>query len=342
MEHDHHRILAAVDGSEQALQAIRYVSRISPPGHTEVVLFHVMSNISENFWALQDEAALRSNVVKIKAWELHQQSRIKEFCQDARQCLLDEGYAPAAVTLKIREKHGGIARDIEVESTKGYDAVVLGRKGTSELKDMVVGSVAHRLVERLAVPLWVIGGSPRPGKVLLCVDKSETATAAADHLASMLHDSGTEVVLFHAVLVNGRPSDFATRSFVLSDGKNWVAQSEGRLAEELGALTPVFDDIRMRLVRGGMNPANIQCKMSNGDRNLAAAIVSEAEREGCDTIVVGRRNLSKFKSFFANRLSNRLVQIADRSAVWIAGLERSSAPVHSRPLGSHMPDTRER
>ena len=43
------RILLAVDGSDQAFEAVRYTSQLFPPNRLEVVLFHVMSKIPESF-----------------------------------------------------------------------------------------------------------------------------------------------------------------------------------------------------------------------------------------------------------------------------------------------------
>ena len=48
-----HRILLAVDGSDQAFETVRYVSRLFPPNRMVVVLFHVTSKIPESFWDIE-------------------------------------------------------------------------------------------------------------------------------------------------------------------------------------------------------------------------------------------------------------------------------------------------
>jgi nucleotide-binding universal stress UspA family protein len=337
-----HRILAAIDGSDQSYQSIHYVSRMLPSENTEIILFHVKSSISDQFWDLQNEPALRGNVYKIKAWEMHQQAMINEFCKKSKQCLLDAGFAQQAVSVKMQEKIGSIAKDIATESLKGYDAVVVGRKGLNELKNYVMGSVANKLVEILPIPLWIIGGTPRPGKILLCINKADTADAAADHLASMIHNPGTQVTLFHSARTNGTGSDSIFRSFVQNEKNEWVEQSKDKLDDALDAVTPVFDAVKKRLVQGGVEPANIQCRIVNGAQTLASSIISEAERGNYDTIVIGRRNLSKLQNFFARRLSSSIVHMAQHSsAVWIVSSDYRPT-IYSRPLGAYMPDARER
>ena len=52
----------AVDGSEQAFEAVRYVSRLLPPNRMEVVLFHVMTKVPESFWDMEKEPTLRQKI----------------------------------------------------------------------------------------------------------------------------------------------------------------------------------------------------------------------------------------------------------------------------------------
>ena len=57
------RILLSVDGSEQSLEAVRYVSKLFPPQKTEVVLFHVFSKVPEFFYDLGKEPQHHQAVV---------------------------------------------------------------------------------------------------------------------------------------------------------------------------------------------------------------------------------------------------------------------------------------
>jgi len=54
------KILLAVDGSDQAFEAVRYVSRLFPPNRMEVVLFNVMTKVPESFWDVEKEPAFRN------------------------------------------------------------------------------------------------------------------------------------------------------------------------------------------------------------------------------------------------------------------------------------------
>ena len=50
------KILLAIDGSDYALGAVRYVTNTLPPRNTEVVLFHDHNKIPESYWNLERKA----------------------------------------------------------------------------------------------------------------------------------------------------------------------------------------------------------------------------------------------------------------------------------------------
>lgn len=312
------KILLAVDGSEQAMEAVRYVSKILPPDQMEINLFNVMTKIPESFWDLQKEPAFYHRIANIKAWEMQQENIINVFMENARQLLLSAGFPDDSFTLTIHERQDGIARDIYAESRKDYSAVVLGRTGLSDLKDLILGSIANKLMERLShVPIWIIGGSPQPGKLLICMDTSEWAMKGIDYVGSMLDGSESEVLLFHAV----RGFDIFQRShgksFVPEHNKDWLEQAEKELNEAGSAIEPAFEEAKQRLVNAGLSKDRISTRVVTGVASRAGAIIAEAQQGGFDTVVVGRRGLSKVQEFFMGRVSNKIIQMARELAVWV-------------------------
>jgi nucleotide-binding universal stress UspA family protein len=306
------KILAVVDGSDQAREAVRYLSKVFPADKVCIVLFHVLNKIPESFWDMEQ---FRHKIVQVQAWELHQERWIKAYMKEMRQILLDAGFPRNSVTVKIQERKVGIARDIIAESEKDYSVVIVGRRGMSEVKDLVIGSVANKLVERLVgIPVWVVGGSPQPGKILISMDTSEGAMIAVNHVASMLDGSETQVTLFHAIRSFDLLGRLEAMSFVQGEDKEWVAKAE----EEIGkAITPVFEESKKLLIQAGMHPDHIDTRIVQGVSSRAGSIMTEAERGGYGTIVVGRRGLSKVQDFFMGRVSSKVLQLAGNKAVWV-------------------------
>jgi len=290
------KILLAVDGSDQAFEAVRYVSRLFPPNHMELVLFHVMTKVPESFWDIEKEPTYRHKVAATRAWELQQKKDIQEFMEKARQLFLDQNVPKDAIRIKIQERKVGIARDILYESQNDYHGVVVGRWGMSMLKDYLCGSIANKLIGRLIhVPLCVVGGTPKIGKILVAIDASEGAMRAIGYVSTLADRLHWEVTIFHAV----RDLD----------------REELQQAEK--SMENVFQEASFHLEKAGFNSNQITTRMITGVPSRAGAIVVEALKEGYGTIVVGRRGLTHVEEFFMGRVSNKVIQMAREMAVWV-------------------------
>jgi nucleotide-binding universal stress UspA family protein len=313
------KILLSVDGSEHALHAVRYAAATVPADGVEVVLFHIRTRIPESFWDLQKEPAYHYRLLDIREWEKQQENLIQEFMSRACDLLRAVNIPRESVTVKIQDRKVGIAQDIIAESRLGYDTVVVGRRGISELKDLVLGSIANKLVEKLAqIPVWVIGAGQQRGKFLVSLDASEGAMLAVDYVASMIGCCPAfEVTLFHVM----RGLDI----FQQAPGKSVVRVPDSvwqeKLAEELEqagtGIEAVFTEATRRLVDAGVDAARVSRKVVKGVSSRAGAIVDEVEKAGFDTVVVGRRGLSKVQEFFMGRVSNKVIHLAKDRTVWV-------------------------
>jgi nucleotide-binding universal stress UspA family protein len=72
-----------------------------------------------------------------------------------------------------------------------------------------------------------------------------------------------------------------------------------------------------RLQSAGLNRDRISSKIRSGVASRAEAIVEEARKSGCGTIIVGRRGMSRVREFFMGRVSKKVLQLAKWNAVWV-------------------------
>lgn len=304
------KILVAVDGSNQSLDAVRYVSKMLTPQGTDVVLFHVMRKIKDAFRDVGANPAFHSKITNISAWETTHGMMIQKFMNEARQLLLDEGFGEDSVFVKTHECEVGVARDIIRESNNGYRAVVVGRKGMSRLMDIMMGSIAHKLIEKLFnIPVWLVGGTPWVGKLLLCLDPSPGAMRAVDHVGEISGGTNTDVALLNVVRT---PSLFSPEI----DDLDPVRQRE-IYDQAKKEMAPVFEDATNVLTRTGFNQKQISTNLISGVGSRAGTIVEEAKHEGRGTIVIGRRGITTVEDFFMGRVSNKVINLARDMAVWI-------------------------
>ena len=294
-------LLLAVDGSERALQTVRYAGEEDAFKSMKIVLFHVFNSIQEAYYDLEKEPKSVKVVTHVRSWEAQQKENIRKYMDDARQMLLDAGHAEPAVEIKIQNRKKGVARDIIIEAQKGYDAVLVRRRGATALKNIIVGSVTHKLLEKLSfVPLLIAGRKPINKKVLLAVDGSPCATKAVQFVADILGPFGNyQVKLVHVV----RGGDALEIDALKANG---IDETESIFKAAMDILTAA-----------GFDPKNISTKTITGVLSRAGAIVNKAEKGGWGTIVVGRRGLSHVSDFFMGRVSNKVVHAGRKNTVWI-------------------------
>jgi nucleotide-binding universal stress UspA family protein len=289
------KILVAVDGSDQAFEAARYVSQLFLPNCMEVVLFH-------SFWEARKDPAYRHRQAFIAEWMTEQERAIQEFLERTRQLFLEQGVPEDVVITKIKERKLGIAGDIVEECQGGFDALVVGREGVSKLKDLVWGSIAKELIGYpLNIPLCVVGGAPEVGRILLGMDGSEGAMKALDYLGTILQCTNCEGILFHVI----KSFDFV---IACADGEFQKAKRAGKISLEKAIC---------HLEEEGLSRSRMTTKIAAGADSCSRAIVEKAREDGYGTIVVGRRSLSGLQQCFLGRVSNNVLKLAKEMAVWV-------------------------
>lgn len=303
------KILLAVDGSDRSFETVRYVAKIPPFNKMQVVLFYVYRGVPQNYSDLGKAPEFKQSVTSARAWEAQQKEALKEHSKKVTQILLSAGFPKEAVSVKIRHRKKGIARDIIKEAHEGYDFIVVGRKSTGKIKEIALGSVATKLVEKISFnTLVVVGKSAEPGKVLLALDGSKGSMQAVDCVCATLGDcDACETELVHVVR-----EDHTFHK----DSQKFILKNDS-LKEAKKSIRAFFDEAKSLLIKSGFESDQISTEIITDAYSRAGAIVQEAEQGDYGTIVVARKGLSKVRDFFIGRVSNKIIQLARDKAVWV-------------------------
>jgi nucleotide-binding universal stress UspA family protein len=295
------RLLLAVDGSQRAIQTVRYAGEEDAFKGMKIVLFHVFNSIPEAYYDLEKEPKSVKVVRHVRSWEVEQKKNIRNYMDDAKQMLMDSGHAETAVDIKIQNRKKGIARDIIIEAHNGYDAVLVRRRGTTALQNIIVGSVTMKLMEKLNfIPVLIAGRKPINKRVLVAMDGSPGAERAVQFVGDILGSHEDYQVRLLNVIRGGPKADID------------LLENNG-----IGETGAVFKSAINILVNAGFSPGNISTKTVIGVLSRAGAIVNAAHKGDWATIVVGRRGLSSVSEFFMGRVSNKVVQAGRKDTVWI-------------------------
>ena len=291
------KIMLGIDGSDRALEAVRYVSKVPSFRKYWVTLYNVFSMIPETYWDLERKGVdLGWRVRDVRAWEMQRKKAMKEHMDEAHQILLGAGFPGDLVEVKIQKRDEGFARDLIREARHGYSEVVIGRRGMSALRGLLLGSVATKLLERLTfAPLLLVGKKSHPEKILLGLDGSDNALRAVEHVGRIVGGAGVEIRLIH--VVRGKNKDFEEKT--KEAVSEFLAQAKSRLA------------------KSGITREQARADILTGKRSRAKALVEIARKEGYGTIVLGRRGLSEVEDFSMGRVTNKVVYMAKGLAVWV-------------------------
>ncbi len=302
------KLLLAVDGSDYALNAVKYVAELGPFQKMKVTLFHVFSGVPESYRDLEKDPQFFKAAREVLAWEMQQKKKIQKSMEQAEQTLVRTGIPQGAVTMKIQNRIKGIARDIINEAQAGYDAVVVGRKGMNTFQEIVMGSIATKIVHKLSfLPLLMIGSIPPDKKILVALDRSETAMRAVNFVAETLGGFDFKITLFHVIR--------GYWDFQAGIADLYLTQESAERAEkEMGE---VFARAKQRLVDAGFKPDQITAKVVSGVHSRAGSIVNEARAGDYGTIVLGRRGLSVVEEFVMGRVGNKVINTIRNRAVWV-------------------------
>ena len=304
------RILVAVDGSEASFDVVQYLSGICPAERTALTLFHVLSPTAENRY---DRTGSATEDGMFESGDAIRKNAMEAFMERAGSLLHGSGFPPGAVTIKVQARRCGIARDILQEASTGYGAVAAGRVGMNPIGRLIMGSVAVKLALALRRrPLWLVDGCPNPQRVLVALDGSDNALHVVNHVAAALAGAPAQILLFHVI----RSPYPEPRPEIAEPGEDRieVLEDEKRVR---ASMAPVFHKAFRKLASSGFAPERISVKIVIGMATRAGTIYAQARSGGYGTIVTGRRGLSRVREFPLGRVTHKVVQLAQKAAVWV-------------------------
>ena len=153
-------------------------------------------------------------------------------------------------------------------------------------------------------------------RFLLALDPSPHSRQAAEYLASIagqLKDSQVLLLTVLATWPSGVPSP-VTDEPVKTTGEVHGGEDAGEL---LGKAQDFMTEIAELFQRRGVESRRIHRLIVPQDKGIAEDIVATAQAHECDTVVVGRRDLTAVQAIFLGSVSAELVKQLEGRTVWV-------------------------
>jgi len=156
--------------------------------------------------------------------------------------------------------------------------------------------------------------------VLIAVDGSVNSLRAVKYASRVFSpNEEARLVLFH-ILPAVSPMNLDKKEIKIIDARKaeradlaglyWRSEHEEKISEFFAEATDV-------LVQAGVRPEQVKSKFSVRKGEIADAILEEVELGNYETLVLGRRGLSRVREFIMGSISTKVVREARGCAVCV-------------------------
>jgi nucleotide-binding universal stress UspA family protein len=147
------RILVAVDDSDCARKAVQYCADLfSGLDDVSFTLFHVAPYMPPQMWDIGHILSEREQADRqamIDRWFDNQVRQADPLFESAAAILLQAGFDPERIETKVISDSADVAGSIIEEARTGhYITLVMGRSGSSGIKELFLGSTSSRIINR--------------------------------------------------------------------------------------------------------------------------------------------------------------------------------------------------
>lgn len=188
-------LLIAVRDATSCSQGVRFAgSFFKNQKNLTLTLFYVMTE-TKALESLNDPWFENNDAFSLLPMNI---KKVFSLCCKA---LEEKGFTQEQIKQVARKKQRDTLQDIIKEChNELYDAVILGKRSTSFVEDILCGNKGHDIIEKeLSAPVWFCRDPDESRKnVLLCVDGSSVGERVADHVGFILQgEDHHSVTLFH-------------------------------------------------------------------------------------------------------------------------------------------------
>ena len=291
------KILLATDGSREAELAARAAADLAQKTNSELHVVHAFGIVPIGPPVYPEATNLQS--VEYEA-EIEEGQRISE--QRAREVLTAEVEKVRSAGCTVTEEHlieGRMAPGIiGVAEEIGAGLIVMGSRGRGGIRRALMGSVSDSVVRHAHCPVMVVrddehGRDDLPGRILLAVDGSEEASAAAQTAVELAERTDSELHLVHVGEV--RPVSHPER-------RGYLARYEALQEAARQLLEEQVEEVES----AGGTVSRAHLRMGRPDEE----IVVLGEEIGAGLIVTGSRGLGGMRRALMGSASDSIVRHA--------------------------------
>ena len=304
------KILLPIDGSEYSKNAIDFVaSRTTVLGNNPTIeLLNIQVPLP----------ARASRLVGREALDRYYEEEADKVFTSARKVLKRDN-----ITVTEAYRIGAPDEMIAQEADKlPADLIVMGSRGLTALKGLIMGSVTTGVLARTKCPVLLLRGKEAPLtdalRVGIAVDGSKYGMAAVNHVLKAIDFFGKGAQFYLINVVN----DYAGAVMPDMAGMALPALSESEVLElQKKEFAETVDPLRPLFEKAGLKPTEV-CLVGNPSDEIAAF----AKKNKLDLIVMGSHGYTRFKSAVMGSTAPHIAAEGNVPLLIIRAADDESAP----------------
>jgi len=279
------RYLLAIDSSDQAFDAVRVLTHLSPCEHT--ILLHAVDVPKASYPMLDPEAAHEL----YRSLELDMREEGKRLLQRA-VTLLSDGVGPVESRLELGSPAEVIVSTAQRER---IDLIIMGARGLTPTKEFVFGSVSHGVVTHApGAVLTVPAPMPALRNILIAVAGLQDAGTV---IRFFMHKPFNQPVNVHVLTVLPLPLGQVKYTAAFEPMRDTALKSAQRFAEDIAGRLSTLQCCAIPITKIGPP---------------AATILQYAEELQADLIVVGSHTQQPIARFLLGSVSHKILHTSHR------------------------------
>jgi len=142
------KILVPIDGSEHSIKAAKYATRIAKVDNAELFFIHVITPGIPYGYATPAASTVHQYDEEIK-------DKINSWFDEVRNIAKNEGIRDVKTDIFVDVK-SVIESILDHATSKEIDLIVVGTKGRTGLKRLLMGSIANGIVQHAQCPVLLV------------------------------------------------------------------------------------------------------------------------------------------------------------------------------------------
>ncbi|MGC9967608.1 MAG: universal stress protein [Syntrophobacteraceae bacterium] len=304
-------LLLPIDGTNESLRPITFISRLYPVSEVSLILCYFSPPPPPVYFG----AAAETLELRKKKWDLalSRQQDARRIFVNAKEVLLKAGFSEELIQEHIQQREMSVAKHAcLLADIRKVDAVVIQKRVSSSLEGFIMGDTASALLQYcLTSPVWFVEGEINPKSAAICIVDEDASLRIADHAGYMLPGSVAEITLLQAVRKLSAPISFRPSDGLKEPaGHAGMSVSPGRYAYLLRAADILKDY--------GIDESRIQITLIPDRGDIAGEILSWCSSNGIGIVGLGHSEPEGIWSALKTSVTRKILSDFKNMAVWVA------------------------